>query len=179
MWCCRHSQRWFDDCLTPLTKDLTWLFSSLCGLHIALSSLCFCGCASLPPSLHICLPPSSWCQPPVCVGPPRPILCLLAACHVQCVSRAMVKEARRRRGLLSRASACAFVHVCDLQQGLSWNPSWEKWLPTASSYWKILVTRHQSSVFNYGKTSRHIKWIVGEKTVCEVLSGFWDRVWLK
>lgn len=102
-----------DYSVTLFTEDLTRPSPALCGLSIALLllflSLCFC--ASPSPSLpsspsH---PPSSWCQPPVCVGPPKPILCLLAACHVQCVSGAMVKEIRR---LVSSAAPCVTVWTC-------------------------------------------------------------------
>lgn len=62
--------------------------SLLLCLSVSLSPTSYLRPPPLPPALY----PSSWCLPPVCMGPPRSILCLLAACHVQCVSRALMKE---------------------------------------------------------------------------------------
>ncbi len=115
MWRCRHS------CVCLITVSPLSLKTWPGHFLFCVVSTSFCH-LSLSASVSLCLsqslaPPLSWCQPPVCVGPPKPILCLFAACHVQCVSRAMVKEIEQP---LFSASACVFVCACDLQQGLRW-----------------------------------------------------------
>ena len=111
MWCYHHSHCLCDYRLTPLAKDLTRSFCILCGLHITLSLfLSLSAYVSLPQTISPspgCLSSlSCWCQPPVCMGPPRATLGLLTPCHVRRASIAVVKEIER---LISSVSASAYV----------------------------------------------------------------------